>query len=533
MELYFPLITGPNADGHTYTTSALIRNAGPLTAECAFSIRNRVAREVIEPGTRLFPDVLPAATETATVRVDCTSEIEILSRIQQSSSQVRTAGAERFYHAVSVARSGTTAVVRVGTPSIAIGEVRGETVTVRLTTRHAQAITFPLGPHDVRLVDIDRPNDLPTEVEIEIVGGNGQIFASAEAASGKVVPPVPVRRATTSTTTTPETLLGVASFKAAPFRDPATGLVYMRDRWFDPRSGTFLTPDPAGYRDSSNLYSYCSGDPVNCHDPTGRDAVSRQGVFVGADAGGRLRRIDYRRLFNGSVRDLYERLAADNIPLHLRDLIVERVTGSSQGTAIVDELAPQTAARLDAYTRGYLSSTLSIAPSIGDLKDAQEALTGEDLLLKEKLSPAARITTVVAAGIPFVGGAVVRHVGRPLIDPAQRAFHASATADAHHLIPSSPPVDGEIYVIGRLPDTSVARSWPGHRVLNIAEWTLEKNDAWIAQAIQERRTFYLASPVEGQVTHELYGLSVYGRELAMLMNAGYRRVGDYLVPPGM
>ena len=54
----------------------------------------------------------------------------------------------------------------------------------------------------------------------------------------------------------------------------------MRDRWYDPRTGTFLTPDPQGYGDSSNLYAYCGGDPVNCSDPTGNAAhVSRSGTI--------------------------------------------------------------------------------------------------------------------------------------------------------------------------------------------------------------------------------------------------------------
>jgi RHS repeat-associated protein len=58
-------------------------------------------------------------------------------------------------------------------------------------------------------------------------------------------------------------------FGALPFADPATGLVYARARWFDPQTGSFLSADPAGYRDSSNLYAYCGGDPVNCKDSTG------------------------------------------------------------------------------------------------------------------------------------------------------------------------------------------------------------------------------------------------------------------------
>lgn len=58
-------------------------------------------------------------------------------------------------------------------------------------------------------------------------------------------------------------------FKAAPFVEPATGLVYLRDRWYDASTGTFLTPDRYGARDSSNLYAGFALDPVNNSDPTG------------------------------------------------------------------------------------------------------------------------------------------------------------------------------------------------------------------------------------------------------------------------
>ncbi|MEO8378866.1 MAG: RHS repeat-associated core domain-containing protein, partial [Acidobacteriota bacterium] len=58
-------------------------------------------------------------------------------------------------------------------------------------------------------------------------------------------------------------------FQALPFAEPATGLVFARERWYDPGTGSFLTPDPLGYWDSSNLYAFCAGDPVNCSDPDG------------------------------------------------------------------------------------------------------------------------------------------------------------------------------------------------------------------------------------------------------------------------
>jgi RHS repeat-associated protein len=64
-------------------------------------------------------------------------------------------------------------------------------------------------------------------------------------------------------------LIVASAFQALPFTDSATGLVYARERWLDPRTGTFMTQDPVGYRDSSNLYSFCGGDPLNCRDPQG------------------------------------------------------------------------------------------------------------------------------------------------------------------------------------------------------------------------------------------------------------------------
>ncbi|HYC50699.1 MAG TPA: hypothetical protein VEB19_06250, partial [Gemmatimonadaceae bacterium] len=48
--------------------------------------------------------------------------------------------------------------------------------------------------------------------------------------------------------------VGSAGFQALPYWEGATGLVYVRNRWFDPGTGTWLSPDPLGYTDSSNLY---------------------------------------------------------------------------------------------------------------------------------------------------------------------------------------------------------------------------------------------------------------------------------------
>ena len=41
---------------------------------------------------------------------------------------------------------------------------------------------------------------------------------------------------------------------AGAVHDPSTGLILMRNRWYDPRLGRFITRDPAGYVDGMSLY---------------------------------------------------------------------------------------------------------------------------------------------------------------------------------------------------------------------------------------------------------------------------------------
>ncbi len=49
------------------------------------------------------------------------------------------------------------------------------------------------------------------------------------------------------------------------------------------RAATFLSPDPAGYRDSANLHANCAGDPINCGDPTGEITIIVHGTFASGD----------------------------------------------------------------------------------------------------------------------------------------------------------------------------------------------------------------------------------------------------------
>jgi len=64
---------------------------------------------------------------------------------------------------------------------------------------------------------------------------------------------------------------------------------------------------------------------------------------------------------------------------------------------------------------------------------------------------------------------------------------------------------------------------------------LQKNDAWVQSGINNKQNFYVASPTTQQnlvSSNPLYpGETVFARELRMLTEAGYTRVGDYMIAP--
>ncbi|HKV76230.1 MAG TPA: RHS repeat-associated core domain-containing protein [Gemmatimonadales bacterium] len=51
--------------------------------------------------------------------------------------------------------------------------------------------------------------------------------------------------------------------------DQRTGLYYMRNRYYDPTIGRFISEDPILLGGGNNFYSYANGDPINANDPFG------------------------------------------------------------------------------------------------------------------------------------------------------------------------------------------------------------------------------------------------------------------------
>lgn len=68
----------------------------------------------------------------------------------------------------------------------------------------------------------------------------------------------------------------------------ATGLIYMRSRWYDPALGRFLSEDLIGLGGGLNQYAFAGDDPVNASDPSGAVVTDAQGTpcsFYAASCG--------------------------------------------------------------------------------------------------------------------------------------------------------------------------------------------------------------------------------------------------------
>jgi len=66
-------------------------------------------------------------------------------------------------------------------------------------------------------------------------------------------------------------------------RDPDTGLLYYRARFYDPQVGRFISEDPAGLSAAINSYSYTANNPIWAYDPLGLSSIL---VVVGARSTG-------------------------------------------------------------------------------------------------------------------------------------------------------------------------------------------------------------------------------------------------------
>jgi RHS repeat-associated protein len=158
---------------------------------------------------------------------------------------------------------------------------------------------------------------------------------------------------------------------AHPFTEPMTSLDFVRARWYDARTGSFLTPDPLGYNDSANLYTFAGGDPVNGRDPSGQAAIlTRNGTIVASD----------RRIGGGIRRFSREEIARD--PQKVRAFIgIYSEVSAAEADALIEHaghawatggdrmrvVAPGAAKAAGVYPLMLATACVGIGGGIGDV----------------------------------------------------------------------------------------------------------------------------------------------------------------------
>ena len=204
-------------------------------------------------------------------------------------------------------------------------------------------------------------------------------------------------------------------------RDPETGLVYFRNRYYDPELGRFITADPKGYVDGPSMYAFEMDDPANGSDPMGladggtdlRDVLGALWIMVGgSDATDDLK--ESGQSFASGIKKIDKATSRKNPPVSPEDAQDDAQFYSSAAAnyqGLVAPLGPITRDFGEGVRQGakglaksaVVASNLQLAGGIFGLakKLGMERLEGESVLMFEQ-----RVKKAAAeAGDRFAEGA--------------------------------------------------------------------------------------------------------------------------------
>jgi RHS repeat-associated protein len=167
--------------------------------------------------------------------------------------------------------------------------------------------------------------------------------------------------------------------------DPS-GFYCLGARYYDPVAGHFLSPDPLGHSASMDLYSMCSGDPLNKFDPTGCFGKGAMGGLSDQGVPGNANSAYMAGYFLGGIDQGFAQ-------------------GFGEGAAIDANFA----------TAGQIDSLNSYANSLqGDVYTASRWLGGGGLGLLGLTGVAAALPVVseyAAYGLTYAGSALLEGLG--------------------------------------------------------------------------------------------------------------------------
>jgi RHS repeat-associated protein len=335
--------------------------------------------------------------------------------------------------------------------------------------------------------------------------------------------------------------------------DDETGLIYFGARYYDPSLGRFITPDTIVQNPSDpqtlNRYSYCGNNPVNRVDLDGHKWSWKKffinfaaavvgvtvavvsagtlapavGAFWAAVAGGAIGGAISGGMATGLQGGSWSQIGMSVLMGAGFGAIGGGIAGSSlsnlakgiiAGIGILGGGAYAAATdNLDSFTGGLVGAVGGGIVGKRILNSINSKSSSNNNLLKQERKGAQNLKTDQKPGPTY------KIKTNYDIEGQIKSFDFGPDGDN----------TANIKVIGRLPDTAVAKSWPGHDVLDLpkSQWSELKNDAWIKSGINNKQTFYTASP---QTFENVTG-TIYGREIIIIEGSNkYIQVEQYYIP---
>ena len=151
------------------------------------------------------------------------------------------------------------------------------------------------------------------------------------------------------------------------YYDKEIGLYYLINRYYDPVTGRFISPDDVGYLDfesffGTNRYAYCLDNPVNYIDPEGKFAITSfvislvVGIVIGFGTKVLEDYLDDGQIFNGSV----------TLESYLASASIGAITGAIGGIG-ANWLVQSAVSSMLSVVQGYVDGIL-------DLNDREKVL---------------------------------------------------------------------------------------------------------------------------------------------------------------
>ncbi|MFC5802176.1 RHS repeat-associated core domain-containing protein [Streptomyces formicae] len=363
-----------------------------------------------------------------------------------------------------------------------------------------------------------------------------------------------------------------------------TGLLYYRNRYYDPQTGRFISQDPIGHAGGLNLYQYALSSPTTYTDPSGNNPLLAGCVggalFDGAFDWG-IQRLSGRKVNWGQVGRAaamgcaFGMLGAwgglkwanrggcnsftPDTPVLMADGTRKPIKGIKIGDKVLatDPKTGETSSqRVTALIIGGGEKHLVdiTIDSDGPKPEKLTATDGHPFWVPQLRQWVDAADLKVGQWLQTSAGTYVQ-VSAVSHRTEQRAVYNLTIERLHtyYALAGNTPLlvhntrcrtlpstnNDKYVVLGDYEDTTIAINWPDHEVLFMRNWSIDRNDEFIRGVIEKRQTVYLGTPINTKSLAGVDGFdeSVYARELNQLLDAGYTfsregtSVYDYMIPP--